>query len=97
MSGSHAVRVRCLASLHTYLSEQGRPASFDADVPAEGTSALELAESLGLPADTIEGVFHNNRIAGVDTIVRPGDRVAFVPAGTPASHPSFFGAFVTRE
>jgi len=28
--------------------------------------------------------------------VMPGDRVAFVPPGTPASHPAFFGPFVTR-
>ena len=28
--------------------------------------------------------------------VLPGDRVAFVPRGTPASHPAFFGKFVTR-
>jgi hypothetical protein len=27
----------------------------------------------------------------------PGDRVAFVPYGTPASHPAFFGAFTTAN
>jgi hypothetical protein len=30
-------------------------------------------------------------------MVHPGDRVAFVPLGTPASHPAFFGPFVEHE
>jgi hypothetical protein len=59
-------------------------------------TALDLAGSIGLPLELIEGVFHNFTSAGLDALVLPGDRVAFVPPGTPASHPAFFGRFVTR-
>lgn len=88
--------VRCFASLHTLRREQGLPPSFEVPVPEEGLSAAALAEALNLSSEQIEGVFLNNRNFGMDAIVRRGDCVAFVPHGTPASYPSFFGPFVTR-
>lgn len=90
------VTVRAIAFLDTYQKERGRPSTLQVDVPDEGTTAFELATSLELPVDRIEGVFLNKRVAGLDARVRPGDRVAYVPVGTPASHPAFFGPFVTR-
>ncbi len=60
-------------------------------------TARELASSLGLPLERIDGEFINHRSADMDTVVYPGDRVAFVPLGTPASHPAFFGPFVVHE
>lgn len=97
MSETAPVTVRMIAALHTYRIERGLPSTVQVEVPDEGTTALALAEQLELPISRIDGVFHNYRGAGLDVIVRPGDRVAFVPIGTPASHPAFFGAFVTRE
>lgn len=97
MTVTTVAHVRCLAYLHTFQQEHGRPASFDFEVPAGGLTAVELAERIGLPTEHVEGLFLNNTISGLDAIVRPGDRVAFVPLGTPASHPSFFGPFVTRR
>jgi hypothetical protein len=88
--------VRMLAFLDAARRERGLACTLDVDVPSEGVRADELAESLGLPLDSIEGVFHNYTIAGLDCVVMPGDRVAYVPPGTPASHPSFFGDFTTR-
>ena len=90
------VYVRCFASLHTLRREQGLPPSLEVPVPEEGLSVAALAEVLSLPFEQVEGVFLNNRTFGTDAIVRRGDRVAFVPHGTPASYPSFFGPFVTR-
>ena len=60
-------------------------------------TARELASSLGLPLERIDGEFINHRSADLDTVVHPGDRVAFVPLGTPASHPAFFGPFIIHE
>ncbi len=97
MSHDSQATVRMLAFLHSSRREQGLPSTLSVDVPSGGMPAGELAEQLGLPVDQIEGVFHNNRIAGLDSVVRPGDRVAYVPYGTPASHPSFFGPFDTRS
>jgi len=97
MSGNPPVTARMIAALHTYRTDRGLPSTVLIDVGADGATALDLAIKLELPLSQIDGVFHNHRGAGLDTVVRPGDRVAFVPVGTPASHPAFFGAFVTQR
>lgn len=84
------VTVRMLAFLHTHQRELGRPTVLSVDVPAEGVRALDIATSLELPLEIIEGLFLNGTLLGLGALVRPGDRVAFVPYGTPASHPAFF-------
>lgn len=91
------VTIRAVAFLDAFCKEHGIPSTQRVRVPAAGVSARDLAESIGLPVERIEGVFHNFSISGLDVRVAPGDRVAFVPPGTPASHPAFFGAFVTRD
>lgn len=96
MTGTSDVYVRCLALLHTVQLEQGRPTSMRLPVPEGGISARSLAEEIGLPLDLVDGIFLNYRISGLEAIVHAGDRVAFVPVGTPASHPAFFGPFITR-
>jgi hypothetical protein len=84
------VTVRLLAFLHTHQRELGRPTSLTLEVPAAGVRALDIATSLELPVEIIEGLFLNGTLLGLGALVRPGDRVAFVPYGTPASHPAFF-------
>lgn len=84
------VTVRMLAFLHSHQRELGKPTSLSVDVPVEGVRAVDIATSLGLPLEIIEGVFLNGTLLGLGALVRPGDRVAFVPYGTPASHPAFF-------
>jgi len=97
MRNAPCVTVRTIAFLDTFQKERGLPSTQSVQVPDAGTRALELAVSLGLPLDRIEGVFHNHAVSGLDAIVMPGDRVAYVPHGTPASHPAFFGPFTTRS
>lgn len=89
--------VRMIAFLDTYRKDRGLPTTVLASVPADGISARALAMSLDLPLGMVEGAFLNQRGVGLDAVVRPGDRIAFVPFGTPASHPAFFGSFVTRD
>lgn len=86
-----AVTVRMIASLHTYRRDRGLPVRVALTVPETGVSAAGLARKLGLPLELIEGLFLNGRLVGLGASVHPGDRVAFVPHGTPASHPAFFG------
>lgn len=93
MHTSSSVTVRAIAFLDAFCKEHGLPSTQSVDVPASGITARELAESIGLPVPLIEGVFHNYSVSGLGAIVMPGDRVAFVPPGTPASHPAFFGPF----
>jgi hypothetical protein len=83
--------VRMIAFLHDYRRELGLPTAVAFDVPAEGMRAVDIARQLELPVERIEGAFLNARLVGLGALVRPGDRVAFVPYGTPASHPAFFG------
>lgn len=90
------VHVRMLAFLHAFQRERGAPASMYVSVPEEGLSGRDLALAIGLPLERIEGLFLNFKISDLGVLVRPGDRVAFVPYGTPASHPAFFGPFRTR-
>lgn len=97
MNSTQPVTVRAIAFLDTYCKENDLPSTRQVEVPIAGVSAAELAAMAGLPLERIEGVFHNYRTAGLDSRVMPGDRVAFVPFGTPASHPAFFGPFVTRS
>ena len=97
MNTTANVTVRTIAFLDPFPKELGRPSTLRAEVPHTGTRARDLAISLDLPLDRIEGVFLNHTVSGLDALVRPGDRVAFVPYGTPASHPAFFGPFVTRS
>ena len=96
MQASSGVTVRAIAFLDAYCKENGLPTTMTVEIPPAGLTALDLATSIGLPLELIEGVFHNYTVAGLDVLVMPGDRVAFVPPGTPASHAAFFGRFVTR-
>jgi hypothetical protein len=97
MQATSNVTVRAIALLDAFCKAHGIPTTMRVEVPEGGVSAYELAESIGLPVESIEGIFHNYTVSGLDAVVVPGDRVAYVPYGTPASHPAFFGPFITRR
>lgn len=86
-----AVTVRMIATLHMYRRDRGLPVRVAVEVPETGVPAAQLARELDLPLQLIEGLFLNGRLVGLGAPIHPGDRVAFVPHGTPASHPAFFG------
>ncbi|MCL6638065.1 MAG: MoaD/ThiS family protein [Firmicutes bacterium] len=65
------------------------------DLPEE-TTAGELAGKLNIPHDRIEIVFVNGKAQGLTHPVRPGDRVAFVPPGTPGPYRVILG-FVQKK
>lgn len=83
--------VRMFAALHTHRRAAGLPTTVEVELPAEGVCAADLATALDLPLEMIEGAFVNSELVGLAARVAPGDRVAFIPYGTPASHPAFFG------
>ena len=91
------VTVRMFGSLHSLAKERGLPTTVDADVPACGIPARDLAVSLDLPLDTIEGVFCNRLVRPLDWVIHPGDRVAFVPEGTPGPHRFFLGLYAAGK
>ena len=87
------VTVRCFGALHSLRRERGLPTIIDVSVPDAGMTGVELAEHLDLPLDMIEGVFCNRTVRPVGWVIRPGDRVAFVPKGTPGPHRVFLGLY----
>jgi hypothetical protein len=91
--GSGPVTVRMFGLLHLLRSEQGLPSTVEMEVPLNGTTGRELALGLGLPCDRIEGMFVNHTVYAIDHPVMPGDRVAFVPYGTPGPHRMFLGLY----
>ncbi len=93
MSSGGSITVRVLGCLHTHCKERGEPVEFDVTLPAEGRRAVEVAKELGLPLEQIEAVFCNRVVRELDHVLRPGDRVAFVPRGTPGPHRFTLGIY----
>jgi molybdopterin converting factor small subunit len=93
MDDAPLATVRVFGVLREFQRQQGRPAETAEMIPAEGISAAELADRMGLPLDSIEGAFCNHTIFGLTHVVRPGDQVAFVPYGTPGPHRYFLGLY----
>lgn len=85
------VNIRLFGFLRSFVKEKGLPALFDKTVPPEGKSGLEVATELGLPLEKIEAVFINGLIRQLDAKIHPGDRVAFVPSGTPGPYRVLLG------
>lgn len=74
-------------------TERGEPTTVEIEVPAEGMTAADIADELGLPHDLIEGVFCNHTVYGIGHRIHPGDRIAFVPYGTPGPHRFSLGLY----
>lgn len=87
------VPVRMFGLLHEFRRERGLPSTVSVAVPRAGTTARAIAEGLGLPIELIEGAFVNGTVYGIDHEVRQGDRLAFVPQGTPGPHRVFLGLY----
>ncbi len=91
------VTVRLFGALHTLRRERGLPTVVEIEVPECGCSGVDLAESLDLPVSMIEGLFCNRTVRPLTYIVHPGDRVAFVPKGTPGPHRFFLGLYAAGK
>jgi len=87
------VTVRMFGLLHLFRSERGLPSTIEVVVPEAGTTGRRLAVEIGLPCEMIEGVFVNRTVYGIDHPIMPGDRVAYVPYGTPGPHRVFLGLY----
>ncbi len=85
--------IRMFGLLHGLRSDRGLPSVVSLDVPEEGITARQVALDLDLPVADIEGVFCNHIVYGLEHRIRPGDRVAFVPPGTPGPHRFMLGLY----
>ncbi len=91
MTGTAPVTIRMFGSLHTFRTERGLPHTIEFQVPAEGRPAIDIAKDLELPIEKIEAIFCNRIIRELSYIIHPGDRMAFVPTGTPGPHRFLLG------
>ena len=85
--------VRMFGALHTLRKERGLEPTTEVQIPHGGCAACDLARELDLPLEKIEAVFVNHRAYGLDQVIQPGDRVAFVPTGTPGPHRLLLGIY----
>ena len=97
MNQNAPVTVRMFGSLWSLRRERGLPLQCDIEIESEGVTASELARRLDLPLEMIEGVFCNRVVYGMGHIIHPGDRVAFVPQGTPGPHRFFLGLYAAGK
>ena len=88
---TRTVEVRAFGRLNKIFKDQGWP--FPAYIKLkEECTVRELAERLELPLDVIEAVFINGRVYSLEKgRVRPGDRIAFLPPGTPGPYRVMLG------
>ena len=85
------VTIRLFGFLGALMREKGLPPRSEQWVPREGRTGLEIAAEIGLPVEKIEAAFRNGRIQSLEEKVFPGDRVAFVPRGTPGPYRVLLG------
>ena len=93
MDSNRTVTVRMFGLLHSARRAKGLPSTVEVHVPEEGTTARQIAADLGLDVGAIEGVFVNGTVYDVEHDVMPGDRIAFVPYGTPGPHRFYLGLY----
>ena len=84
------VELRAFGDLKKLFADRAWPFPYNLDL-AEETSARDLAGKLNIPLDRIEIVFVNGMARGIDCTISPGDRVAFVPPGTPGPYRVILG------
>lgn len=85
------VEIRCFSFLKKICDERKWPFPYKHYLSQE-CSALELANELNLPVNLIEAVFINGRAVPLgEAKIKPGDRVGFVPPGTPGPYRALLG------
>ncbi|HOV79763.1 MAG TPA: MoaD/ThiS family protein [Bacillota bacterium] len=86
----HCVEVRGFGCLMKLFEERKWPFPLKVHLDKK-ISGAELAKKLDIPLDQIEIVFVNGRARTLEQTVKPGDRVAFVPPGTPGPYRVLLG------
>ena len=92
-----AATVRLFGALYALQKERGGDTVLEVELPPEGVTGTELAGMLDLPLSMIEGVFCNRTVRPLGHRLMPGDRIAFVPEGTPGPHRFFLGLYAAGK
>ncbi|WP_434510314.1 MoaD/ThiS family protein [Desulfitobacterium sp. AusDCA] len=86
------VEVRAFMFLRKIFNERNWPTPYFFKLERE-CNAVELAEMLDLPLERIEAVFINGKANpfSEETMIQPGDRIAFLPPGMPGPYRAMLG------
>jgi hypothetical protein len=90
------IEVRAFGKLYLFFKERGWP-NPTIYYPKSSLTAGELREKLDIPSQDVEAVFVNHLIRPFSTSLKEGDRVAFVPPGTPSIHRFNLGFYTAKE
>ncbi len=91
------LEVLVFGKLFFLFKERGWPTSMTVEMDTSSLTAHELRKKLDIPAKDVEVVFINRLIKPLSTILKPGDRVAFVPPGAPTIHRFNLGFYDVKE
>jgi molybdopterin converting factor small subunit len=89
------IEVRGFGDIKKLFDERGLSFPVQCELTEE-CSASDLAARLEVPLEKIEIIFINGRVQSLDHPVKAGDRVAFVPPGTPGPYRVILG-FVQKK
>lgn len=89
------IEVRGFGDLKKIFDQRNWPFPLSMDL-TEPITGRKLAQKLDLPLSMIEVLFVNGCAQQLDYPVKPGDRVAFVPPGTPGPYRVILG-FVHKK
>lgn len=90
------IEVRAFGKLYFLLKDRGWPCPLY-HPGTQDMTARDLLDTLKIPREEVEAVFINHRVMPLSAPVHPGDRVAFVPPGTPSVHRFNLGFYAARE
>lgn len=91
-----ALEIRAFGRLYSLFKERGweNPFRYNFDAPL---TARELREKLAISSGDVEAVFINRTIRPLSTVLKDGDRIAFVPPGVPTIHRFNLGFYDVKE
>lgn len=91
MKQEQPATIRFFGILQREMKSRGFDSAMSLEVPAGGRAVSDLARELHLPAEMVEAVFINGVVGGMEDMVFPGDRLAFIPPGTPGPYRVLLG------
>ena len=91
------VEIRVFGALRKHLDRQNLPYLIKKSISSGRNTPMDIAGELDLPPDEIEAVFINGKISESNTALSPGDRIAFLPYGTPGPYRVFLGIVKEKQ
>lgn len=90
------IEVLAFGKLHFLFADRNWPIPMSYELK-EPVTAAELRQQLDIPSEDVEVVFINRIIKPLSTVLKPGDRIAFVPPGVPSIHRFNLGFYEVKE